>query len=226
MIYHSRNQVNIFMLSGEKIVVKRFRRPLLHQRFDYTFIRPSKAKRAYTYAMKLQALDISTPDPIACIEEYVWGLFRYGYLVTSLCCDHDVRLLREEWEEHDALFDAVARFIVKMHEKGFLHGDTNLSNFLYHKTPEGYHITTIDINRSHFVEHPSREECLKSLVRLTHVRPALQKLVGRYAELRGWNPQESIKAVIGMLDHFERKRELRHKMTKPKGYFPLRRHMK
>ena len=219
LVYDKRNQVRIFEEKGEKLVVKRFHRPYIFQRFDYTFIRSSKAKRAYTFALRLQKLGISTPDPVACIEVYAWGLFRDGYLVTTFCGDPDARILREEWEEHDDLFDAIAHFLVGMHEKGFLHGDTNLSNFLYHQDPDapgGYHITTIDINRSHFVEHPSMEECLKSMVRLTHVRPALQKLVGRYAELRGWNQQESVEIVMGMLDHFERKKELKHKMVKSK----------
>ena len=42
LIYDSRNQVRVFKVDGEKIVVKRFHRPLFTQRFDYTFVRPSK----------------------------------------------------------------------------------------------------------------------------------------------------------------------------------------
>ena len=216
LIYDSRNQVRVFKLeSGENIVVKRFHPPLFHQRFDYTFRRPSKAKRAYTYALKLQELGISTPDPIACIEGYHGGLYKQGYIVTTYCGDPDARILREEWERHDDLFDALAHFLVDMHEKGFLHGDTNLSNFLYREDKEsstGYHLTTIDINRSKFVENPSREECVKNLMRLTHVRPALKKLIGKYAELRGWDAEWATTLAIQKLEAFERRRELKHKM--------------
>ena len=216
LIYDSRNMVRVFKQEdGEKIVVKRFRHAPFHQRFDYTFRRPSKAKRAYTYALKLQELHINTPEPIACIEGYQWGLYEQGYFVSAYCGDPDARILREEWEEHDDLFHALAHFLVDMHEKGFMHGDTNLSNFLYREdknSPTGYHITTIDINRSKFVENPSREDCIRNLMRLTHVRLALQKLVGLYAELRGWNAEWASVLAIQKLEAFEKRRELKHKL--------------
>lgn len=215
LVYDQRNQVRIFKEKGEKIVVKRFHRSLLPQRFAYTFLRPSKAKRAYTYGLKLLELGISTPTPIACIEEYKLGLFRRGYLVSAYCGDPDARVLREEWEKRDDLVEGLAHFLVKMHEKGFLHGDTNLSNFLYHADPAapgGVSFTTIDINRSHFVENPTKEECLRSLMRLTHVRPAMKKIVARYAELRGWNADECYNFIIDELKAFESRREKKKKI--------------
>ena len=71
LIYDSRNQVRVFKVDGEKIVVKRYHRSLFHQRIDYTFRRPSKAKRAYTYALKLLELFsflpfVVTPMPVYC----------------------------------------------------------------------------------------------------------------------------------------------------------------
>lgn len=193
LIHDSRNVVRVFKIDGEPIVVKRFHRSKLHQRFDYTFMRPSKAKCAYNYALQFLEKGISTPEPIACIEEYHFGIFRRCFLVTTYCGDPDARVLRDEWEEHDDLIDALARFLVKIHEAGFLHGDTNLSNFFYRKDPSspgGYHITTIDINRSEFVENPSQEMCIKNLRRLTHVRPALKKILSKYAKLRGWDVEK------------------------------------
>jgi tRNA A-37 threonylcarbamoyl transferase component Bud32 len=217
LIYDSRNQVRVFKVDGMKYVVKRFHRSPFHQRFDYTFRRPSKAKRAYTFALKLQELHINTPEPIACIEGYSWGLYKQGYFVSAYCGDPDARILREEWEGHDDLFKALAHFLVDMHEKGFMHGDTNLSNFLYREdkaSPTGYCITTIDINRSKFVENPSREDCIRNLMRLTHVRPALKKLVGLYAELRGWNVEWATLLAIQKLEAFEKRRELKKKVTR------------
>jgi tRNA A-37 threonylcarbamoyl transferase component Bud32 len=217
LVYDSRNTVRVFSVNGEKIVVKRFRRPMCHQRLDYTFLRPSKCKRAYTYGLKLLEMDISTPQPIACIEEYRSGLFCIGYLVSTFCGDPDLRLLREEPEGHDDLVDALAHFLVRMHEKGFMHGDTNLSNFLYREDkglPLGYHITTIDINRSHFVDNPSREECIANLMRLTHVRQALRKIIGRYAELRGWDVEWAVSLAVQKLDSFERRKEMKKKILR------------
>ena len=219
LIYDSRNKVRIYTVKGERIVVKQFRIPYFHQRFDYTFVRPSKAKRAYTYGLQLLERGISTPEPIACVEEFHFGLFRQGYLVTTCCVDPDLRVIRDEPDGHDDLIEALAHFLVEMHEKGFLHGDTNLSNFLYREdksSPTGYHITTIDINRSRFVEKPTQEDCLRNLVRLTHVRTALRKIVRRYAELRGWNAEEAVQTVVGKLDNFEQQQKMKKKMKKKK----------
>ena len=208
LVYDERNQVRFFTVEGRTIVVKRFKKPMLHQRFDYTVFRSSKAKRAYLYGMKLVELGINTPTPIACIEIYRKGLFYQGYLVTEFCGDPDARILREEPEGHDDLVEAVAKFLVDCHEKGFIHGDTNLSNFLYHKEAPGYHITTIDINRSHFSPNPSKKECLESLFRLTHVRPTLKHIVSRYAALRGWDEASSIAVVMDKLERFEHRKKI------------------
>ena len=208
LVYDERNQIRFFTVEGRTIVVKRFKKPMLHQRFDYTVFRPSKAKRAYLYGMKLVELGISTPTPIACIETSRKGLFYQGYLVTEFCGDPDARILREEPEKHDDLVEAIAQFLVDCHEKGFIHGDTNLSNFLYHKETSGYHITTIDINRSHFSSNPSKKECLESLFRLTHVRPILKRIVTRYATLRGWDEQTAVTIVMDKLEHFEKRKKM------------------
>ncbi len=244
LIYDSRNQVRLFDMNGQTLVVKRFKVPMLHQRIDYTFIRPSKAKRAYLFALRLAELDISTPDPIACVETYRHGLFYYGYFVSAFCGDPDARFLREDYVGHDDLIDAIVRFIVDMNEKGFIHGDMNLSNFLYRKDSENkdsdkkdfgrkdlyrkdsdgsndsrtfhdsavFHITTIDINRSHFCKHPSTKQCLDSMIRLTHVRPLLRTIVMRYAELRGWDAKASADYVEHKLAQFERRKALKREV--------------
>lgn len=208
LVYDERNQVRLFTVDGRTIVVKRFKKPMLHQRIDYTVFRPSKAKRAYQYGMKLVELGISTPTPIACVETFSKGLFLQGYLVTEYCGDPDSRILREEPEGHDELVEAVAKYLVDCHEKGFLHGDTNLSNFLYHQEGSTYHITTIDINRSYFSPNPSKKECLESLFRLTHVRPTLKRIVSRYAALRGWDEQAAVDVVIRKLEKFEKRKKM------------------
>ena len=208
VVYDARNQVRLFTVDGMKLAVKRFKKPMLHQRLDYTVFRPSKAKRAYLYGMKLLELGISTPTPIAYIETFSKGLFCQGYLVTEYCGDPDARILREEPKGHDDLVEAIAKYLVNCHEKGFIHGDTNLTNFLYRKDASGYHITTIDINRSRFSPNPSKKQCLESLFRLTHVRPTLKRIVARYAALRGWDEQAAVDIVMKKLEKFEKRKKM------------------
>lgn len=215
LVYDSRNKVRIFTIEGEKIVVKRFKTPLFFQRFDYTFIRPSKARRAYIYGMRLIDLHISTPEPIAFIEVYEKGLFHQGYFISTYCGDPDMRILREEPEGHDSLMLAFVHFLISMHEKGFIHGDTNLSNFLYHEDSSaeyGYQITTIDTNRSTFSPMPTKKACLKSLMRITHERHALHIIIRMYAEMRGWDQEASVQYVEDRLQTFEKKKEMKRKI--------------
>lgn len=217
LLYDRRNKVRCFVVDGKKIVVKRYKTPMWHQRVDYTFLRPSKARRAYLFATRFIQSGIATPEPIACVEVYKGGLFHQGYFVSTFCGDPDLRLLREELRGHDLLMDAFVAFLVDMHQKGILHGDTNLSNFLYHSdsSPLGYHLTTIDINRSHFAALPSRKQCLKSLMRTTHVREVLREIVRRYAKARGWDTEWSVNYVESELDAFERRKKVCHFIQHP-----------
>ncbi len=214
LIYDSRNKVRLFTVNGQFIVVKRYKVPLLHQRIDYTFFRPSKAKRAYIFGMRLLSMGISTPDPIAYIEDFCGGLFCQGYFISTFCGDPDLRVLREAPHSHDQLMTAFVHFLVDMHKKGFIHGDTNLSNFLYHPDSSSYryHITTIDTNRSHFSSSPSSKECLKSLMRITHERMVLRKIVGEYACMRGWNVEESVDYIIKSIENFEKRKRIKRKI--------------
>jgi tRNA pseudouridine(55) synthase len=58
VVYTGRNVVKLFEIGGQKLVVKVYKRPLLYQRIDYTFIRKSKARRAYDYAREGEQVEM------------------------------------------------------------------------------------------------------------------------------------------------------------------------
>ena len=210
MLYNKRNVVKRFYFNGEALIVKRYKVPMWFQRIAYTFWRPSKALRAYRFAMLLQPLGIDTPVPVACIEVKRYGLFRQGYFVSTECSDPDVKCLKEDPIGNEPLLKAYVQFLVKMHEAGFMHGDLNLSNVLYRQNPDGtYHFTVIDINRSHFIQNPTREQCLQNLMRINRDREFSRLIVSRYAELRGWDVESSVATVSHAIDRYERKRRVR-----------------
>ena len=64
-IYKARNELRQFSYEGQSYVVKGYKVPLFINRIAYTFFRPGKAERAYRYALRLRAMGIDTPAPVA-----------------------------------------------------------------------------------------------------------------------------------------------------------------
>lgn len=220
-IYCKRNEIRRFTHQGQVFIVKRYKKVNILQRFVYTFFRPTKAKRAYSFAQEFRQRGIDTPREVAYMETGNWRLFSIGYFVSLEAKGTESHLLLREVEHYSAaLAEAVARQVVLMHSRGVLHGDLNLSNFLCTTTcclpsdsvvtgdsPEHYSFQMIDINRSHFTDGwPTDEQCLANMVRLTHRRDLYEDLVRRYAALRGWDTDATAQRALTLLDRFEHRR--------------------
>ena len=216
VIHDGRNRVVLYTdkANGRKYVIKSFKQPNTAQRIAYTWFTPSKAKRAYNYATELRARGIDTPKETAYIETYMHGLLSHCYFI----CEYiPWPSLASLWLPNlpftDAQIGLLAGTLVKMHEAGVLHGDTNIGNFLY--DAETNKLTTVDVNRTKFLERePSHKECLDNMVRLTHRTDVLGKTGEQYARLRGWNEKEVTEYLLESLHEFEQKRNRRQKMKK------------
>ena len=209
MLHDKRNVVKQFDIEGMAIVVKRYKVPLFFQRIDYTFCRPSKAKRAYLFALRLIELGIQTPAPIAFIECKKGGVFRQGFFVSTFTGHPDVKSNLDRLDNDTHFFNSLIDYFIFIHDKGFLHGDTNLTNFLFYQEDGQYRFEVIDINRSHFKEHPSKTDCLNNLMRITRDRHLSKRIVEAYANRRGWNPDEAVSFVAHQIDKYEQKRRAR-----------------
>ena len=205
VVYQKRNEVRRVVVDGKPLMVKRYKRPNMLQRFVYTFFRPSKAERAYRFAAMFRERGIETPHEVAYMEERRNGLFADSWFVSEEATGTESHLLLREVQEFShELADAVMAQVVMMHSKGILHGDLNLSNFLCTPTNEGYRFSLIDTNRSRFCQGwPSRRQCVKNLVRLTHRRDLFEYLVSSYARQRGWDEQQTVSEALRELHRFE-----------------------
>lgn len=205
VVYQKRNEVRRVVVDGKPLMVKRYKRPNMLQRFVYTFFRPSKAERAYRFAAMFRERGIETPHEVAYMEERRSGLFADSWFVSEEATGTESHLLLREVQEFShELADAVMAQVVMMHSKGILHGDLNLSNFLCTPTNEGYRFSMIDTNRSRFCQGwPSRRQCVKNLVRLTHRRDLFEYLVSSYARQRGWDEQQTVSEALRELHRFE-----------------------
>ena len=113
-IYKARNELRKFSYEGQWYVVKNYKVPLFINRIAYTFFRPSKASRAYEYALKLRSMGIETPAPVAYIELKSGGLLQHSFFVSENCSYP--RMMRE-FEEggiagREDILEAFAAFTV------------------------------------------------------------------------------------------------------------------
>lgn len=217
VIYAGRNVVKRFNTAYGEWIVKRYKKPNFIQRLAYTFWRKSKAERAFLYAGILNSIGIDTPEGIGYVECRQNGLFHTGYFISAAYNYpplHPVLVTSIDFDKQ--LASALASFLVSMHRKGFMHGDPNPANILYHTDEEGkFCFSVIDTNRSVFKASLSRKECLDNLKRVTHRRDLLQYVVEEYAIGRKWNVRQSVEQVMRALDCFEKRRRFK-RLLRPK----------
>ncbi len=214
LLHAGRNTVKSFITDGTELIVKRYKRPNIIQSIAYTFFEKSKARRAYLYAAELRKRGLNTPHEAAYIELKHNGLLSDSYFVSAACHLPPLteQLVRPSFDTR--LADALAAYLAGMHAKGVLHGDTNLGNILYKANGDGtYEFWLIDTNRSHF-RRPTYNDCMENLKRLTHYRPLLDYVIRRYAEIRGWNPDDTSADIMRRISKFEHDKDVRHKIKK------------
>ena len=182
-----RNVVEKITLQGVEIVVKRYRQPNLFNRFAYTCLRKSKARRAYEYAFKLLAKGVDTPLPVAYVEVYTGGLFSVGYFFSlymphALLCD----LGKCSVPCKGDLAADLAGFVLSLHSLGILPGDFNPGNvfFWFNEADGRYNFALTDINRMRFGKRPSVSEAMRSIEQLGAGIDGLYRLAACYSSQR------------------------------------------
>lgn len=185
-IHKARNELKIIELTGVKTVVKSFKIPHLINRIVYTFFRRSKAYKSYHNALRLQELDISTPQPIALIEFFSSGLLADSYFISEWF-DYDFTIrtpLLEPLEDREAIFTAFAAYTYDLHQKGVWHLDYSPGNILIKRTDSGYQFSIVDINRMTFRTITPLEGC-ENFNKLWAFDDELEIMAREYARLSG-----------------------------------------
>ena len=193
---NQRNVVQKIIENGETLVVKRYKRPTLFNMLAYTLFRKSKARRAYEFALKLQAMGIETPDPVAYIEIKKNGWFHTGYFISKYIDYLPLSIIDTYPEEkRREILEAFARFTVSLHMLGVMHGDYSTSNILFVKRTDGYHFALIDINRMRF-KRMTRRNCIHNFRRLGLNLNSQLDAICQYARLRHWSETWTFAAVL------------------------------
>lgn len=216
LLYDKRNQVRRFVMpDGMRLMVKQFKRPNLIQKLCYSTFWTNKADKSYRYGQRLLEMGLDTPEPIAAIVYRRHGMVERYYFVSAEDEGFDCRdwLETAEPTERQHAIEALATFLLKAHRLGFLHGDTNLSNFRLHPTGNDYRLAVIDTNRSTFVGGPaSHEQCIRNLCRLSHERVLIEAIARAYASQGGLDPDKTFHEVLAATERFENKKAATNKL--------------
>ncbi|WP_345975124.1 lipopolysaccharide kinase InaA family protein [Sulfurimonas sp. HSL3-7] len=195
-MHKARNEIKKIPCAGYTFVVKSFKVPHLLNRIVYTYFRGSKAKKSYENALKLQQLNINTPEPVAAIQELTPTLHKSYFISIAFDYDFTLRapLRNPDFEDRVELFQAFARFTAKLHENGVLHNDYSQGNILIKKEQDDYTFSVVDINRMEF-RPLSRQERYKNFSRLWADRDVLEIIAKEYAKIAGYDVQEAIDEI-------------------------------
>jgi len=195
-IHKARNELKIIDMNGISTVVKSFKTPHLLNRIIYTFFRKSKAQKSYVHALRLQELNISTPEPIACIEYFETGLLKESFFISERFeYDFTIRTpLLEPLTDREAIFTAFAAYTYDLHTKGVWHLDYSPGNILVQRSDNGYLFSIVDINRMEFRSITGFEGC-ENFNKLWASDDELVVMGREYARLAGLDEQEVIREM-------------------------------
>ena len=222
-IYKARNEIKIYSVEDEEkgihysLNVKSYKIPIFINRIAYTFFRATKARRAYEYALKIISKNVTTPEPVAFIEEKKHGLLNRSFFIclhTPL--DGNMRIASEEknFEKIRAVTIAFGKFTAELNKKNILHIDYSPGNILYKKNNDGtFNFSIIDINRMKFCKVNMKTGC-KNFCRMYAPDVFFTTAGKAYAEAMGYDEKACVNLIMKYRKREWIKRERRYRLKK------------
>lgn len=219
LVKGSRNTIKIFPLNDQLLNIKAFKKPNLLNSFVYRFIRDSKAKRSYNYALRLLNSDIGTPQPIAFAEfNNGIGLGKSFYVCEHIVTEYTYRDLVEnpDLENHEAILRAFTVFCYKLHEAGVEFKDHSPGNTLIKiNSDNSYSFYLVDLNRMQFHAQMSFEQRMYNLRRLTPKKEMIAVMANEYAKLYTQKSEKEIFELLwNLTSEFQMKFHRKQKLKK------------
>lgn len=201
-IYNERNIIKVFEVDGTLVNVKRFKVPIFINRIAYTFFRPSKAARSFSYAQILTKKGIFTPEPIATILIYKGGLLHQSYFISlQVPYDQDMyQFGRKPLQGNEQTIKAFTLYTAKLHAQEIYHFDYSPGNILFRETNEGIDFCLVDINRMRFGQVSIKEGCA-NFARLWGQDDMFRFIAREYALARGADVEQCTQWVF----HYRKK---------------------
>jgi len=215
-IHKARNELKIVELNGVKYVIKKFKIPHIINKIAYTFFRDGKAKKSFENAIKLQHLEVTTPEPVGFIEFFELGLLKESFFVSIYePYDFTIReVFHHKVEDTNNILKEFAQFSFNLHKKGVWHVDYSLGNILITKKEHSYKFSLVDINRMEFKTIPPKDG-LKNFNKFwAKDKNDLVTIAKEYAKLSKTDEDEAIKIVLDEANKLEAQVNLKRKLKK------------
>jgi len=198
-IYKGRNEIKVVDIEGLKINIKSFKVPHFINKIAYAWLRGSKAKHSFEYAMKLKDLGVNTPEAVACVEVLKNGLFDRSYYI-SIHHEYDFTirdLIGFEFEDKENILRQFAIFTSdKLHKNSVHHLDYSRGNILIKREVENnYSYSIVDINRMRF-EKMDYLKGLKNFSQIWADEDELEVVAREYARINQKDETEAVKMLI------------------------------
>ena len=197
VIHNCRNELREMRLGDVDVVVKSFAIPNFINRLVYGVFRKSKAQRSYEYAVRLNALGIKSPAPIAYYTERCGLLFSKSYYISkkSGCryTFYDV-IDNESLEHRDLYLRHIGMMTAKMHNLGIYPLDYSGGNILLDVVDGQPQFELVDLNRMRFGDVDIDKGC-RGFERLNVEVSALKIMAQEYAKERGFDENKCIELI-------------------------------
>ena len=193
-IYAARNQIKVVDFNGHKINIKKYCIPPIINRIFYSIgLRTPKCVSALINAEKILNAGFETPKPYAYIIEKQNGLIKYSYFISDQI--EDFKQIR--FCKGVDLYQQIALYTAKMHEKGLLARDYTPGNILCRKENGKWHFVLIDVNRFYFKNKPlSIDQAPYNIYTISHSTGKLKYLARCYGEYRGFDTDYLMKKTL------------------------------
>lgn len=204
-IYKKRNEIKVVSVNGLDINIKAYKIPHFINKVAYVTLRPSKAKRTYYYAHKLQNMSVETPEPIAFINCFKNGLLRRSFFV-SLHLSSYPYTIRDVVNKHidrkELLLRQFTRFTYfSLLRNGVHHLDYSRGNILIKYDGFMHQFSIVDINRMRFEKMPDNTS-LSIFSKLWAESEELEIIGDEYAKIIGLDSHKVIRELKKMsLNH-------------------------
>lgn len=190
IIYAKRNTLRRY----NGFISKQFATPSLWRGIIYGWFWPSKAKRSFEYAHRLDTL---TPQPIAYREVRYAGILRESWYVCQESeCKYTFNDLihNKTFPNRELILQAIGRFTAELYLRGVFHQDYSGGNILFNE--DGSKIEIIDLNRIKFYRKMPLKKGLQLFERLNIDKDALSILGATFAQPLGLDKDFVIDYII------------------------------